>query len=179
MVLNPIINEKFRNAFEHRCLQLMFDGYKAIIFENTLQLTWSENDISAELHRHIKENPLRLKWKVSSNVEENVPKNIPRTRGFADKYPRIDFRLTSFTKNGEYEYFFEAKNLRQNDTVLKRRYITTGIDHFVTKRYPNGSLIGYLLEGGIDATVKGINRLLARDNRQSVSALPSTYFLSN
>lgn len=118
-------------------------------------------------HRHIKANPLRLKWKISTNVEANIPKDILKVKGFADKFPRIDFRLTSFISTYEYEYFFEAKNLRQNDSALKRRYIVTGIDNFVTKKYKNGSLIAYLLEGKAEETIKGINSLLEKDKRQS------------
>src|SRR5690606_3196577 len=67
----------------------------------------------------------------------------------------------------EFEYFFEAKNLKQNDSKLKRRYIKTGIDSFVSKKYENGTLIGYLLEGKIFDTVNGVNALLVKDKRDS------------
>jgi hypothetical protein len=132
-----------------------------------IQLNWHENDISSELHQHIKENPLRQKWKVSTNVEADIPKDIPKVKGFSDRFPRIDFRLTSFISTYEYEYFFEAKNLKQNDSALKRRYISTGIDNFVSKKYKNGSLIGYLLEGETNETIKGINYLLEKDKRNT------------
>jgi len=167
MSLNTTVYEKFRNAFEQKCYQLIIEAYQTSLTEKAIQLDWNENDISSELHRHIKENPLRLKWKVSTNVEADIPKDIPKVKGFSDKFPRIDFRLTSFISTYEYEYFFEAKNLKQNDSALKRRYIDTGIDNFVTKKYENGSLIGYLLEGKTDETVKGINSLLEKDKRQT------------
>jgi len=167
MALNTTVYEKFKNAFEQRCYQLIIDAYQTSLTEKTIQLEWNENDISSELHRHIKENPLRLKWKVSTNVEADIPKDIPKVKGFSDKFPRIDFRLTSFISTYEYEYFFEAKNLKQNNSALKRRYIDTGIDNFVTKKYKNGSLIGYLIEGKTDETVKGINSLLEKDKRRT------------
>lgn len=167
MALNTIVYEKFRNAFEQKCCQLIIEAYQTSLTEKVIQLDWNENDISSELHRHIKGNPLRVKWKVSTNVEANIPKDIPKVKGFADKFPRIDFRLTSFISTYEYEYFFEAKNLKQNDSALKRRYIDTGIDNFVSKKYENGSLIGYLLEGKTGETVKGINSLLEKDKRQT------------
>ncbi|WP_330747128.1 hypothetical protein [Chryseobacterium sp. CP-77] len=135
--------------------------------EKIIQLNWNENDISSEIHRHIKENPLRKKWRVSTNVEADIPKDIPKVRGFADKFPRIDFRLSVFSKNEEYEYFFEAKNLKQKSTALKRRYINTGINNFVSKKYQNGSLIGYLLDGEIDKTIDGVNSLLIKDKRNT------------
>lgn len=167
MALNTIVYIKFRDAFEQKCCRLIVAAYQASLTEQVIQLDWNENDISSELHRHIKENPLRLKWKVSTNVEADIPKDIPKVKGFSDTFPRIDFRLTSFISTYEYEYFFEAKNLKQNDSGLKRRYIDTGIDNFVSKKYENGSLIGYLLEGKTNETVKGINSLIEKDKRNS------------
>ena len=119
MALNTIVYEKFRSAFEQKCFQLIIEAYQTSLTEKVIQLDWYENDISSELHEHIKVNPLRLKWKVSTNVEADIPKDIPKVKGFADKFPRIDFRLTSFISVYEYEYFFEAKNLKQNDSALK------------------------------------------------------------
>lgn len=183
--LNTIVYEKFRDAFEQRCCRLIIDAYQISLSEKIIQLDWHENDISSELHRHIKENPLRLKWKVSTNVEANIPKDIPKTKGFSVKLPRIDFRLTSFISTYEYEYFFEAKNLKQNDSALKRRYINTGIDSFVSKKYENGSLIGYLLEGKTDDTIRSINSLLEKDKRNTETLifksnnLIKTYYESN
>jgi len=167
MTLDTTIKEKFRTAFENRCYQLINDAYLISLPQKAIKLDWNENDISSELHEHIKENPLRHKWKVSTNVESYIPKSIPKVKGFADKFPRIDFRLTTFTSTFEYEYFFEAKNLKQTDSALKRRYIETGINNFVSKKYTNGSIIGYLLEGKIDKTIKGINSLLKKDKRNT------------
>jgi hypothetical protein len=167
MALNIIVYEKFKNAFEQKCFRLIIEAYQTAIIEKVIQLDWNENDISSELHRNIKENPLRVKWKVSTNVEADIPKKIPKVKGFADKFPRIDFRLSSFISTYEYEYFFEAKNLKQNDSALKRRYIDTGINNFVSQKYENGSLIGYLLEGKTNETVKGINSLLKKYQRNT------------
>lgn len=167
MALNTTVYNKFRNAFEQKCFRLIIEAYQTSLTEKVIQLDWNENDISSEIHKSIKANPLRLKWKVSTNVEADIPKDIPKVKGFADKFPRIDFRLTSFISNYEYEYFFEAKNLKQNDSALKRRYIDTGINNFVSGKYENGSLIGYLLEGKTDETIKGINILLEKDKRNT------------
>lgn len=161
------LNDIYKNAFEHKCLRLMIDAYQTSLTENVIQLDWNENDISCELHLHIVLNPLRKKWRVSTNVESHILKTVPKVKGFSSKLPRIDFRLTSFISIHEYEYFFEAKNLRQNDYALKRRYIDTGINNFVSKKYENGCLIGYLLEGKSKETIDGINNLLEKDKRNS------------
>ncbi|MCZ2357679.1 MAG: hypothetical protein LC115_13480 [Bacteroidia bacterium] len=168
MALNTTVYNKFRNAFEQKCFRLIIEAYQTSLTEKVIQLDWNENDISSEIHKCIKANPLRLKWKVSTNVEAHIPnEKISKEKGFADKDSRIDFRLTSFISTYEYEYFFEAKNLKQNDSVLKRRYIDTGINNFVSGKYENGSLIGYLLEGKTDETVNGINSLLEKDKRNT------------
>jgi hypothetical protein len=183
--VNTTVYEKFKNAFEQKCFRLIVDAFQASLAEQIIQLDWNENDISFELHEHIKENPFRVKWKVSTNIEADIPKDIPKEKGFSDKFPRIDFRLTSFISVFEYEYFFEAKNLKQNDSKLKRRYIKTGIDNFVSNKYENGSLIGYLLEGKTNETILGINSLLRKDNRNTETLnlksnkLVETYYESN
>lgn len=159
-----------KNAFEQKCYQLIIEAYEIAIIEKVIQLKWNENDISAELHRHLKANPLRKKWKFFTQVEAHLPTDIQLKKGFADKFPRIDFKLATFDRDDEFEYFFEAKNLKQNGKAgyaLKRRYIDTGINNFVSKKYENGSLIGYLLEGKTDETIKGINALLEKDNRNT------------
>lgn len=170
MALNTIIYEKFRDAFEQECFRLIIEAYNTSLTKKIIQLDWDENDISSELHQYIKENPLRIKWKVSTNVESHIPKDTLKAKGFSAKFPRIDFRFTSFKSNLEYEYFFEAKNLKQTGSEgskLKRRYINTGIDNFVSRKYKNGSLIGYLIEGETNKTIKGINTLLEKDTRNS------------
>ncbi len=177
MALNTTVYEKFRNAFEQKCCRLIIEAYQTSLTEQIIQLDWNENDISSELHRHIKENSLRLNWKVSTNVEADIPKDTPKVKGFSDKFPRIDFRLTSFISTYEYEYFFEAKNLKQNDSALKRRYIDTGINNFVSKKYENGNLIGYLLEGKTNETIGGINRLLEKDKRNTEVLILKNYKL--
>lgn len=179
MALSETVYNKFRDAFEKKCCRLIIEAYYTTTSEKIIQLDWNENDISSEIHRHIKENPLRKKWHVSTHVEADIPKDIPKVKGFADKFPRIDFRLTIFSKSEEYEYFFEAKNLKQNDSALKRRYINTGIDSFVSKKYEKGSLIGYLIEGKIDETINGINSLLTKDKRNTEILNPISNKLLN
>lgn len=167
MALSTTVCNKFRSAFEQKCFRLIIEAYNTSINERVIQLDWNENDISYEIHKCIKENPLRRKWRVSTNVENTISKDVPKVKGFADKLPRIDFRFMTFSKSEEFEYFFEAKNLKQNNSASKRRYINTGIDSFVFKKYENGSLVGYLIEGSIVETINGINSLLAKDKRNT------------
>lgn len=172
-------SDRFKFSFEQKCIQLIIEAYQTALAEKIVQLDWNENDISSELHRHVKENPLRQIWKVSTNVEAHLPTNTPKVKGFSNKFPRIDFRFTTFTSIYEFEYFFEAKNLKQNDSALKRRYIETGIDSFISEKYENGSLIGYLLEGKTNDTIKGINTLLIKDKRNTETLNNKAHKLHN
>ena len=61
---------------------------------------------------------------------------------------------------------------------MKRRYITTGIDNFLTGgKYSNceGFLVGYILEGNIKDCMKGINKLLEKDNRKTETLANSKF----
>ncbi|MBF00228.1 hypothetical protein [Flavobacterium coralii] len=169
MALDTEIYEGFKNAFHGRCFQLLVDAYQTSVTVKAVQLDWNENDISSELHECMKKNPLRVKWKISTNVEAHLPDDRAKIKGFSATFPRIDFRLTSFISEYEYDYFFEAKNLKVSDSALKRRYIDTGIDNFVSGKYSTGCIIGYILEGATADTVTGINSLLTKDHRDSES----------
>jgi len=166
MALNKDIIFAFRKGFEDNCYQLLIEAFNSSATEKIIQTDWDENDITSELHKHINSNPLRLKFEISSNVEHHLPKEtIEKKKGFASKLPRIDLRLSRISSMLEYTYYFEAKNLKEKDSALKRRYIDTGINSFTTKKYENGSLVGYLLKGDLNNTIQGINKLLKRDGR--------------
>ena len=185
MALNTIVYEKFKNAFEQKCFRLVVDAYQTSLTEQVIQLDWNENDISFELYEKIEINPLKIKYGIHISPEFRIPKNVPKIKGFADKLPRIDLKMAHYALKNEFKYFFEAKNLKQNDSAIKRRYIDTGIDNFLSKKYENGSLIGYLLEGKTNETIKGINSLLEKDKRNTETLifksnkLIKTYYESN
>jgi len=176
MGLNKVIVASFKRGFEEKCFQLITESYVSAMETKVIKLNWDENDITSELHEHIRENPLRLKWSIVTNVEQHLPKDdIEKEKGFAAKLPRIDLRLVTINSSLEYEYHMEAKNLKEKDSGLKRRYIDTGISSFVSKKYENGCLLGYVLEGALHKTVYGINKLLKKDDREPEFLKPKPY----
>ncbi len=177
MSFNNLIAKKFRTAFEKKCFRLIIDAYKKSIVDKEIQLDWNENDISFELFQNVENNSLRCQWHITTNVENFIPNNIQKIKGFSSKLPRIDMRFTTFSFAEEFKYFFEAKNLKQNDSALKRRYIKTGIDSFISEKYPHGSLLGYLLEGDTASTIDGINVLLKKDKREDEVLELKSHFL--
>lgn len=187
MALNTNIQEKFRNAFEQKCFSLIIDAYQKLISEKIDVSLFMENDISAILNKNIELNTKSVDWKIFSKTENYIHKDDQvLEKGFADKLSRIDFVFSVFNSRNKYEYFIEAKNLKEKDSALKRRYINTGINNFTTKKYENGSLVGYLVKGNLNKTVQGINSLLIKKDKRNSETLISKkndlykdYFESN
>lgn len=168
MGLSKEIVFAFRKGFEYKCYQLLIDAYNKMTFDKIDVLTFLENDISAILNNNIELNSKSIEWKIDSKTEYYIFKdNQVVEKGFADKQSRIDFVFSVFTSKNKYRYFIEAKNLKEKSSKLKRRYINTGINSFITKKYENGSLVGYLVKGDLKNTIQGINKLLKKDKRKS------------
>lgn len=163
-----LYSDVFRSGFEENCIELLAIAYHRAVRDKLVSTDWQENDITAELNELITSNPLRLERNISSNVEHHLlTKKTKRARGFSARLSRIDMCFSTISSNRECRFFMEAKNLKETSASLKKRYITTGIDNFVNKKYTNGCLVGYLLVGRIDNTLAGINGILKSANRSS------------
>jgi hypothetical protein len=161
-------SDSFKRAFEDNCIKLLVSAYHEAVMAKSINLNWEENDITAHLHEYIECNPFRLENHIVTNVEHHLKNNSStKNKGFAAKYSRIDMRFVVFKRTIEYKYFAEAKLLKEKDSKLKRRYITTGIDNFVSRKYYNGCLIAYLVDGILINVVEEINELLKNDKRDS------------
>ena len=168
--LNESIKTKrdnFKKRFETKCFQLITEAYDFAIQERVIEIDWHEDDITSELNGHIEKNRQRLKWGIISNVYHTVPKDkLKKEKGYSSKLPIIDLRLTTIDSSMEYRYYMEAKRLKEKCSKLKRLYINEGIDRFLSRKYPKGCLLGYIIEGDIDKTVHGINKLLKTDDKE-------------
>ena len=182
---DPIVSDKIKKAFEQKCFRLIIEAYQTSLNEKSIQLDWNENDISYELYEKIEGNPTRNRYQIHISPEFRISKNVPKVKGFADKLPRIDLKMSNFYSKQEFKYFFEAKRLKEKESDLKRSYINEGINRFTSKKYPLGCMLGYQLEGNADETVQGINSLLVKDKRQTEilnwkpNKLLKTYYESN
>jgi hypothetical protein len=160
--------KSFKESFHDNCIKLVVSAYQKAIIEKSVSIDWEENDITIQLHEYIDKDQFRTKKHIATNVESHLTNTaLPKERGFADKYSRIDMRFVAFKSNTEYQYFAEAKLLKEQDGKLKRRYITTGIDNFTSGKYYNGFLVAYIVEGILINTVEGINNLLKKDGRNA------------
>ena len=168
MGLYSNIVDGFKKAFETKCVTMLVSAYHTSIVDHIYSPGWMENDFTSMLDEYIDKNPQRVKWKISCNVEHHLhKKGLKKKKGYANSEDRIDLRFTTFSSKDEYCFFVEAKRLKEKDSGLLNRYINTGIDHYLSKKYPHGVLLSYLMEGNVDTTIQKINALLTKKKRES------------
>lgn len=161
------IVDGFKNAFETKCVTLIVSAYHTSIADHLYSPDWMENDFTSMLDEYINKDSQRIKWKISCNIEHHLhKKGLKKKKGYANSEDRIDLRLTTFSSTDEYHFFVEAKRLKEKGSLLSR-YISTGIDHYLSKKYPHGVLLGYMIEGNVDVTIQKINALLTKRTRTS------------
>lgn len=177
--LHQNIIRLFKERFENDCISLLLESYKSLRDSDRQINDYSENNITAQLCGYMKTNPKRADLQIHIN-RENYLDNSDTYAGLADadKSPRIDIKYSTWHSKTEHEYHMEAKNLIENNwkrneadtpinaNSLRKRYIETGIGNFINERYPNGCLLGYILEGDIPKIAQLLNGALKTDNRE-------------
>jgi len=158
----------YKRAFEEDCLELIVNAYNTAIAGQKYQTGWLENDFSELLGHYINESQFSLEKGITCKTENKLmPGTDNQPKGFADKLPRIDFVYSKIWRQQRFYCYMEAKRLKEKDSALKRAYINEGMDRYISKKYPTGCMLGYLLEGKTNETVKGINSLLKTDKRMA------------
>jgi hypothetical protein len=162
------LSSAYRRAFEEDCIELIVNAYDVAITERKYQTNWLENDFSELLGYYVNESRLSLEKGITCKTEKKLfSETDNHVKGFADKLPRIDFVYFKIWRKQRFHCYMEAKRLKERDPALKRAYIKEGMGRFISAKYPIGCMLGYLLEGKTDETIKGINSLLVKDNRNN------------
>lgn len=170
----------FKAKFEDSCIHLLLEAYFMLKSSGRKVNEESENNITAQLVGYMKKSSKRTDLQIHLERESYLD-NEETYEGLqdADKSPRIDIKYSVWNSSIEVEFYMEAKNLaetnwKKNSTnaivdanKLRKRYIETGITNFTSGRYPNGCLLGYILEGNIHKIVELFNQLLKIDKRDS------------
>ena len=179
--LDVSIVNSFKQGFEWRCINLLIDAYTYVNSNNNINIDCEEEYISAVLFDYIDDCQLAINWKIDITPEYRLYKdNVLKKAKSAKTAPRIDFRLCGWSNNSKLTYFVEAKNLIEIDSYksnrkskipankLHIRYIETGVDNYLSGRYPSdGCLVGYILQGKTENIVSMINTCLCNLNRKS------------
>jgi len=181
-LLNNDIISDFENSFRNNCLILIGEAYKWLKDTKNITVDWNEETISANIFTHINENEKAIEWNI--NVSDECRLYWPailNNKKSAKSASRIDLKQsTNWNATKRVCYFIEAKNLIENNCTKQRgetklnakkiqqRYISTGIDHFISGEYPpNGCMLGSILEGTATRIVENINEILLAATRSS------------
>jgi len=146
--------------------------------DKTFSLDWEEIRFSAVLIGYMR--TIRDREDVRLQIDpENYLYNKDILDGKADplKAPRIDIRILGGWVREDVYYSIEAKILveehygKRSSSVLRARYVDTGIDSFVKGKYSQrtrrGCLAGYVIQGNPVIIVDNINKLLLNRSRNS------------
>lgn len=191
------IYEKIKSSItiETTSIQLLVEAYNCAFIDKKYDLDWEEEQFTAHLVSIMNKLDLTKQFQLHIDIEKKLlnEEQLPIGANNPKALPRIDINVESwlFKEGQKLKYFFEAKNLCQNDWCKKsgaqvseyyytKRYVDTGIENFRTGRYYNGTLIGYILEGEILPIIDNLNIRLSK-NAHTINTikLESTSFKTN
>ncbi|MCW0482407.1 hypothetical protein N2K84_06675 [Prolixibacteraceae bacterium A06] len=157
-------------------MTLFVDAYQLAVSDNVYKIGWDEDQFTAHLCGYLNQLKVKGQWFVSPQqpyYTENHYSGIEH----ASVAPRPDIRFEKYIWQNEspFEFTIEAKNLKSNDSHLKARYIDTGIENFRNKRYPDGCLAGYVIQGTADECATAINSLLRKRKRASEGLIKTNF----
>lgn len=174
--MNGRVNEKYRQGtkdnFVMLCLDALQRGYECMVSDEQYDVDWKEDKLTAHLVAKIKLTGVLNSKQISVNHQPPIyDEGVIFGEEDPNEAPRVDFKFTKWYGHFEYNFYSEAKNLSEADWQKKNgalvsaskyraRYIDTGIENFLSGRYPEGCLLGYVVNGKTEKVVKGINRLI-------------------
>lgn len=160
-------------GFRHKCVEAIQLGYNRMIAEKFYQVDWEEDNLTICLVETIKKTSSLAQSHISVNYQTPIYSAAMAYLGASSlQAPRVDFKFSTFSKQEEYEYFAEAKNLSESDwykasgskvsaSYYRARYIDTGIENYLVGRYPDGCLVGYIVNGKESNILAGLNGLIS------------------
>lgn len=176
--VSPTLAAALKSGFIHHCVEAIRIGYEKMVLDKRYALDWDEDNITACLVETMKQTGYLRKHRISVNLQTPIVNTAIAFEGanFLEA-PKVDFKLSTWANSveDEIEFFAEAKNLSERDWIksggahvqaayYRRRYIDTGIENYLTDRYPEGCLVGYVVNGTISSVVAGLNRLIQSRN---------------
>jgi hypothetical protein len=172
-------------------VNLLIVSYCYVKSNYVVDIDCEEEYISALILDYIDKCPQASEWNIDITPEYRLyTDEVLNKKKSAKTSPRIDLRFSGWANKMKRTYFVEAKNLIEIDTLKKgntitvsaqylhKRYIKTGIDNYLSGRYPlNGCLVGYILQGKTENIINLINKYLRNHDRKSeilITKLPNS-----
>ncbi|MDO4584041.1 MAG: hypothetical protein Q4D62_08045 [Planctomycetia bacterium] len=162
--MNRNNQEIIQKAIVNHCVQVLLKAFQKLKKTGNFRLDWEEDDFTEKLKTVQRE---RF-WEESLFLETqiNYPKPKDSSPGYAARSPCIDIHFETHFSGKSVHCYFEAKKIKGNESSLSRLYVIEGMDRFLTKRYPPGHMVAYLVEGNLQDAVAKINRYLCRKQRE-------------
>ena len=174
------ISTKVNYNFQQNCIELLRWACITLKSNKTIDENWGEENISANLNLYIRNSKYAIDANVFVESEHTFyTEDILNNRKTAKCGNRIDLVFQNNWKGRKFMFYVEAKNLVAHDfkkqgnrsitkaDKVQRRYIDTGVDHFISGHYPQGCLLGYVLNGKTTDVVDGVNELLKYAGRNT------------
>lgn len=178
---------RIKPLFEQRCVALL--RWAAITLKSTKAITvdWDEENITANIYELIRNSQDAHDHNIIPEYDYPVfNQDILNNKKSAKTTPRIDLVFQHNWNGQHHSFYVEAKNLIENDVLktgrkrktkasaLLNRYIKTGIDHYVNAYYPQGCMLGYVLNGTITGVISSLNKILTDKGRPTEALVNSS-----
>lgn len=171
---NTNIIDEFQFSMEIFCLEILHQGYEAMLSAKGYDVDWEEDTLTAHYISFMEILPLCRERQVDIIPQFYIYSTKHITGEIEAKFaPRIDFKFTKWFNEMKTGYFAEAKNVSEKDWKKKNgasvnslyyyeRYIKTGISHLLTEYYPNNCvLIAYVLNGKKNVILSNMNNRIS------------------
>lgn len=171
-----VVRATVKASFISHCIEAINTGYDIILANASHKLDWKEDNLTAHLVETIELSGFLTSFQISVNYQSPIVSHAIASEG-ADflTAPKVDFKFSNWSGRNEFKFYAEAKNLSERDwykasgalvksSKQRGRYLDTGIENFLSGRYPEGCLVGYVLNGSTAAIVSGLNSLIKKRN---------------
>lgn len=172
--ISQAVRAKIKASFISHCIEAINIGYTRILANGSYELDWEEDSFTYHLVAHIELSGFLDNYKISINPQPPIISHAIAFEGAdSKKAPKVDFKFSNWSGPKEVKFYAEAKNLSEQDwhktsgalvksSKQRGRYIKTGIENFLSDRYPEGCLVGYVLNGSTVAVVSSLNSLIQK-----------------
>jgi hypothetical protein len=173
---NTDISESFQLAMEGFCLELLHQGYEAMLSAKGYDVDWEEDTLTAHYISLMEKLPLCRERRIDIIPQFYIYSSEHTSGEIEAKFaPRIDFKFTKWFKDVKTGFYAEAKNVSEKDWKKKtgasvnslyyyKRYIETGVSHLLSGHYPsNCVMIAYVLNGNKNAILSNLNNRISKD----------------
>lgn len=177
--ININIEDSFLDNLCLQCINMLIRAHELATMNNRFSSNWDEDTFTAHLFEYLDDLKIQEQWCINPQValySKEISQGLisPLT---APK-PDIKFEKYAFQNREPFTFYIEAKNLSEIDWQKEkgskvvassqiRRYVNTGIENFITERYPNGCLAGYVVNGNIKRIVDKVNHKLCKLHRDN------------